>query len=110
MEDRSHLRPIERAVLRRLDEGLSVDEIADRFRMGPDHVDRIISYTKIPGRTGVASGTKDGLRPLERRVLHWRAKGLSHDEIGAMFRRSGDHIRRIEGLAYLRKGIGILNA
>jgi DNA-binding CsgD family transcriptional regulator len=108
MTQYQHLRPLERAVLRRLDEGMTVQEIAVKFKRGPDHIDRVISYAKIPDRTGVTSDVRDGLRPLERRILYWRGRGLSHHQIGTMFRRSAAHIRRIEGLAHLRKGIGIL--
>ena len=103
MVDRTHLRPFERAVLARRDEGLSTAEIAERFRAGTDHIERVISYTEIP-RSGTTQADPTSLRPLERRVLYWREKGLSHAEIGEMFRRSAAHIRRIEGLAYLRKG------
>ncbi|MFQ5966946.1 MAG: hypothetical protein ACE5MI_04965 [Acidimicrobiia bacterium] len=102
--DRSHLRPLERAVLARLDEGLTTEEIAERFRAGTDHIERVISYTKIPRTTAASDQSYGGLRPLERRVLYWRDRGLSHAQIGDMFGRSPAHIRRVEGLAYLRKG------
>jgi len=105
---RDHLRPLERAVLARVDEGLSLDEVAARFKMGPAHLERVIAYTELPGRQGPPERAPGALRPLERRVLSWRQQGLSHEEIGAMFRRSAAHVRRVEGLAYLRKGRHLL--
>jgi hypothetical protein len=39
------------------------------------------------------------LRPIERRILAWRAQGASYAEIGARFRRSPAFIRQVEGIA-----------
>lgn len=103
------LRPFERAVLRRQAEGLEVDEIADRFRVGSDHIERVLRYAEIEGRTGATAELRDGLRPLERRVLRWRKQGRSYEDIGAMFKRSPEHIQRIEGLAYLSKSRHLLS-
>lgn len=106
MEDRQRLRALERAVLRWSDQGLAVEEIARRFRRSPDHIRRIISYTELPGRR--AARSEEGLRPLERVVLSWRERGATHDELADMFQRSPQHMRRVEGLAYLRKGLQLL--
>lgn len=46
------------------------------------------------------------LRPIERRVLRWRADGVGHDDIGAKFRRSGDFVRRVEGFARYKLASG----
>ncbi len=102
-----HLRPVERVVLKLTDQGLSPTEIGRRLGRSAAHIERVIDYTKIPRPGGRRHRT--GLRPLERRVLDLRAAGLGHDEIGQMFRRSPAHMRRVEGLAYLRKGMNLLS-
>ena len=92
------LRPLERRVLRLESQGLDPDEIGRRFKRSGDHIRRISSYAKLPDR-GPFTAPAGELRPLERRIIHWRAEGLDYDEIGDRFRRSGDHIRRVEGMA-----------
>lgn len=94
----AELRPLERRVLRLESEGLDPDEIGRRFGRSGDHIRRISAYAKLPNRRPVAIAAGE-LRPLERRVIHWRAEGLDYNEIGDRFRRSGDHIRRVEGMA-----------
>lgn len=105
--DREALRPIERAVLRRRDEGLDIHEIASRFRRSPGHIERIIAYTELPDREG-APAREEALRPLERRVLGLTARGVGFEQLGAAFRRSPEHMRRVAGLAHLRKGRSLL--
>lgn len=102
MQDPSPLRPIERAVLRLRDRGLTVTEIAARFLRSPDHISRVISYSGIPGRRPTPH--RPGLRPIERVVLASRAKGVGYQELANRFKRSPQHMRRIEGLAHIRKG------
>ena len=48
---REHLRPIERRLLDMRDQGMAVDEIADRMKRSPAHVERMLEWTAIP-RTG----------------------------------------------------------
>ena len=97
MVDRESLRPMERCVLRLADEGLDEAEIARRFHRSPEFVERMVGYTHVP-RTA-ATTDASVLRPLERRILKWRAKGTNHAEIGRRFHRSADHVARVEQLA-----------
>lgn len=102
-----HLRPIERRVLALRSEGIPVDEIARRFRRSPEHIERILAWTRIP-REGLP-GDDEPLRPLERRILDLRADGMPREEIADRFRRSPAHIRRVEGLAHYRKALDLLS-
>ena len=97
MGDREFLRPVERCVLRLVANGVDHIEIARRFRRQPEFVDRVIAYAEMP-RTGVEP-PEEALRPVERRILKWRASGAAHADIGRRFHRSAGHIRRIEELA-----------
>ena len=56
MADHRTLRPLERCVLRLVDDGIDEAEIGRRFRRRPEFVKRVIAYTRIP-RTGVAVRT-----------------------------------------------------
>lgn len=109
MLDRDDLRPIERTVLRRRDEGMDVTDIAMRLRRSPGQVERIIEYTRLPQRSATARNTTGGLRPLERRVLDLVEEGHDFERLAAAFRRSADHMRRVAGLAYLRKALALLD-
>jgi DNA-binding CsgD family transcriptional regulator len=97
MGNHESLRPVERRVLRLVANGVDHIEIARRFRRRPEFVDRVIAYAGLP-RTSIQPA-RDALRPLERRILKWRASGAEHADIGRRFHRSADHIRRIEQLA-----------
>ena len=97
MVDRQSLRPMERRVLRLTDEGVDEAEIARRFHRTPEFVGRMVGYTHLPRTAPVDDGSV--LRPLERRILKWRAMGTNHDEIGRRFHRSADHVARVEQLA-----------
>ena len=95
------LRPIERRMLRLADDGVSEAEIAARFRRSPDFVHRVLDLARLPGRDA-SSGlheTDHGLRPLERCVLGWRARGASHAEIAPRFHRSEAFVAQVEELA-----------
>ena len=97
MVQNDSLRPLERRVLRLVRDGVDDTEIARRFRRSPEFVRRVIVYAGMP-RAG-AMPKEGALRPLERRILKWRAGGSDHAEIGRRFRRSSSHIERIEQLA-----------
>jgi DNA-binding NarL/FixJ family response regulator len=95
--EHSELRPIERRVLRLVDAGVDVDEIGQRFRRSPEHIERLIELAHLPGRTATPHSSR--LRPLERCILGWRAKGASHDEIAPRLGRSSGFVARVEGFA-----------
>lgn len=103
MVDRQMLRPMERTVLRLADEGVDEVEIARRFHRTPEFVERVLGYTHVP-RTATPHDASV-LRPLERRILKWRAAGSNHAEIGRRFRRSADNVARVEQLAHYKLGI-----
>jgi len=92
----STLRPLERRVLRLLDAGVDVAEVARRFRRSSEHIARVAGLARLPGRNHVASPTQ--LRPLERCILRWRSQGASHAEIAERFRRSPSFTARVEDL------------
>ena len=96
----SNLRPVERRMLALRAEGIEVEEIARRFRRSPQHVERVLTWSKIPRVQ--EPDRPEGLRPIERRVLALRGQGLSYDEIGRRFNRGPDHIRRVERYAGFR--------
>ena len=89
-------RPLERRILRLLDEGVSDVEIAQRFRRSPDMVRRIVAYAGLPRSERAADRPVDVLRPLERRVIRWRDSASSLTAIGARFHRSAAHIALVE--------------
>ena len=101
MSDHGSLRPLERCVLRLVQDGVDDSEIARRFRRQPEFVRRVVAYTRLP--RAVVNRAPGELRPLERRVLKWRADGADYADIGRRFHRSAGHIQRIEQLvAYKR--------
>jgi DNA-binding CsgD family transcriptional regulator len=94
------LRPVERLVRRLVESGVDSAEVAWRLRRSPRSVNQILEMS-TRARTGVrpAVPPPQVLRPIERRILAWRAQGASYAEIAARFRRSPDFIRRVEGIA-----------
>jgi DNA-binding CsgD family transcriptional regulator len=104
MVENESLRPLERRVLRLVRDGVDDTEIARRFRHSPEFVKRVIVYAGMP-RAG-ATPEAGALRPVERRILKWRAGGTDHAEIARRFRRSSGHIERIEQLATYKLGAG----
>ncbi len=105
----SPLRPMERRISQLAADGVSHDEIARRFKRSPAHIGRVLALTELPGRIG-ATSDRDGLRAIERRVLRLRHAGMDHTEIGRRFKRSADHVRRIEGLAHYKMSVRLLGA
>ena len=96
------LRPVERRIRQLAGEGVSEDEIAERFRRSPEWVRRVLAWSRMP-----RSGRPDSpspLRPLERRVLQWRHEGADHDAIGTRFHRGGDFIEQVERMARYKLG------
>jgi DNA-binding CsgD family transcriptional regulator len=93
-------RPIERRVLRLVAEGTDDAEIARRFKRSPEMIGRLVVMARLPRpqprRPAPSAGS---LRPLERRVLRWRDLGADHAAIGARFKRSPEHIGRVERFA-----------
>lgn len=94
--DRS-LRPVERRVLHLAENGVDDVEIGRRFRHSPEWVARVRALAQHP-RDG-AHPRGDVLRPLERRVLRWRASGAGYDELSPRFRRSPRFLQQVEALA-----------
>jgi DNA-binding CsgD family transcriptional regulator len=94
------LRPVERLVRRLVESGVDSAEVAWRLRRSPRSVKQILEMS-TRARTGVSPAVPPPqvLRPIERRILAWRAQGASYAEIAARFRRSPDFIRRVEGIA-----------
>lgn len=94
------LRPLERRVLQLTAEGLDDSEIGRRFRRSPEWAGRVRSLTQVPRSGRRLPG--DVLRPLERRVLRWRAAGVEHDALSPRFRRTPDFLHQVESLAHYK--------
>ena len=94
------LRPVERRVLRLAQDGFDDAEIGRRFRHSPEWVGRVRAMAQVPRTRSPAHG--DVLRPLERRVLRWRASGADYDEISPRFRRSPKFLQQVESLAHYK--------
>lgn len=94
------LRPIERRVLRLAADGVDDEEIGRRFRRSPEWAGRVRSLAEMPRGTRHLQG--DVLRPLERRVLRWRAAGADVDALSPMFRRTPAFLRQVESLAHYK--------
>src|SRR5947209_3943330 len=89
------LRPLERRIRRLVATGMPTDEIASRFRRNPGTIERVLEMSEFRRGTGAGSTRGGVLTPLERRILKWRAHGVSHDDIGVKFRRSADFVSRV---------------
>ncbi len=100
MQRDSSLRPIERRVLRLVEEGLDDVEIGRRFRHSPEWVARVRRLAEVPRRGSRIQG--DVLRPVERRVLRWRASGAQYEQISPRFRRTPEFVRQVESLAHYK--------
>lgn len=102
-----HLRPIERRITSMYQEGLATDEIARRIKRSADHVERMLEWTSIPRSR---PPMRRNPRAIERRVLHFRRQGESHEDIAVRFNRSPRSIRQIEGLAHYRMALDLLGS
>ncbi|HYH49428.1 MAG TPA: hypothetical protein VEG38_07750 [Acidimicrobiia bacterium] len=99
MTSRPALRPVERLVLRLVDEGVDDVEIARRFCRSPEMIRRITAMARLPRTSDARVLPGDGLRALERRLLRWRHYGATYAEIGTRFRRSPVFVARVETFA-----------
>jgi len=96
----TQLRPIERRVLALQDAGVPDTEIAHRFRRGRRFIEQVAQLAQRDGRHAERRRRKRGsLRPVERRILTWRDRGVSTDELAERFRRSPEFISRVERIA-----------
>lgn len=96
------LRPLERRVVRLVEDGVGQAEIAHRFKRTPEMIDRIIGLAALPAGAVSATPRHELLRPLERRVLRWRETGADYGAIGARFRRSAGAVEQVERLAHYK--------
>ena len=92
------LRPIERRVLQLADDGLDDSEIGRRFGRSEQWTAQVRMLADLD-RPLSPPPDDATLRPLERRVLKWRAEGADLDELGLRFRRSPEHMARVEEYA-----------
>ena len=93
------LRPIERRVLALKEAGVPDNEIAHRFRRGRRFMDQVEELAHLDGRDAKQRRRPGALRPVERRILAWRDRGMSSEEIAGRFRRSPDFVARVERIA-----------
>jgi DNA-binding CsgD family transcriptional regulator len=91
--------PMERRMVRMAREGVDQSEIAHRFRKSPGFVKRVMVLARVPRQSNGELAGGQQLRPLERRVLKWRAGGASLADVASRFRRSPRSIEQIERLA-----------
>lgn len=99
MPDES-LRPIERRVLALKDAGVPETEIARRFRRSPRFIEQVDELARLDGRDAKRRHLRPGsLRPVERRILTLRDRGVSPGEVADRFRRSPEFISRVERIA-----------
>jgi DNA-binding CsgD family transcriptional regulator len=98
MAKSKNLRPLERRILALKDAGEDDAQIGRRFKRSPDFISRVTELAHLDGRhAGDSDGP--GLRPLERRVIDLRDRGVSRDELARRFKRSPGHVARVEHLA-----------
>lgn len=95
------LRPLERRVLRWMDDGVGNDEIARRFRRSPEFIGRVAEMAGLPGRRATPEPDREvePLRPLERCILGWIDQGVMPAAIAPRFYRSEEFVERVADLA-----------
>jgi hypothetical protein len=95
----AQLRPIERRMTRMADAGVSPDETGRRFHRSGQYVEQVLRLARVPRASdGDPNPVEMSLRPIERRLLHWRDQGVEPNEVAAMFKRSPEHIERVLAL------------
>jgi DNA-binding CsgD family transcriptional regulator len=97
MADDWRLRPVERRMRRLVHQGVPDTEIARRFRRSPEFVRRVLAMSELDRMPAPPDASP--LRPIERRILRWRAAGRGASDIASMFRRSPQFVERVEDLA-----------
>ena len=93
------LRPIERRVLALKKAGVPDNEIAHRFRRGRRFIEQVQALAHLDGRDAKQRRRPGALRPVERRILAWRDRGVSSEDIADRFRRSPEYVSRVERIA-----------
>lgn len=101
MTTTERLRPVERRVLRLVDEGLDDAEIGRRFGKGERWTAQVRQLTEVD-RAPTEPTDGERLRPIERRLLRWRQQGADHDELAPRFRRSPGFLARVEEYAHYK--------
>jgi hypothetical protein len=96
------LRPVERRVLRLADEGLDDAEIGRRFGRSEAWAAQVRRLAEVERPPAARDGDDETLRPLERRLLRWRAEGADHDDLAPRFRRSAGFLARVEEYAHYK--------
>jgi DNA-binding CsgD family transcriptional regulator len=97
MAGTADLRPVERRMTRLAADGMVPAEIGRRFNLSEQSVEQVLVLASVPGRH--APPSPPGLRPIERRLLRWRAAGVSTDDLADRFRRGPGYIERVLALA-----------
>ncbi len=102
------LRPIERIIVRELDRGSSVSEIAMSIRKRPGTVRRIAAIVDLVHeleleRDHSRSTDAFGIRPIERCIRRLRSEGKSVGEVASRLGHSGDYVRRVESYTRLKQ-------
>ena len=83
MADHRTLRPLERCVLRLVDDGVDDAEIGRRFRRRPEFVRRVIAYTRIPrdGRRAGGGATAPAGASDPEVARRWRRPGRNRPSL-----------------------------
>jgi len=98
--DTALLRPMERAIRKLADDGMSESDIAWRFRRTPGHIRRVLEMSRLQREPhDPRDETASDLRPIERVVLRARQEGANTAEIAARLRRTPRGVAQIEKLA-----------
>ena len=99
MATSTQLRPIERRMTSMADAGFTPAETGRRFHRSGRYVEQVLRLAQVPrAEADQSSPVGVHLRPLERRLLRWRAQGVDAGEVAAMFGRSPEHIERVLAL------------